>query len=92
MYPLLVTAVFHHLAPHARVIGIDHIQGLVDMSKENLRKDGIPLGEQGGGVEILCGDGRLGTFACSVPSSSDLELLTECRFTRTRQVTQIDHY
>jgi protein-L-isoaspartate(D-aspartate) O-methyltransferase len=57
---MAVTAVFHHLAPHATVVGIDHIQGLVDMSRENLRKDGIKLGTGPGEVEIICGDGRLG--------------------------------
>ncbi len=55
-----VTAVFHHLAPHARVIGVDHIRGLVDQSLENLRKDGIKIGADVGGVEIVHGDGRLG--------------------------------
>ena len=67
MYPVdvsrAVTAVFHHLAPHAKIIGIDHIQGLVDMAKENLTKDGIKLGAEGQGVEIICGDGRLGMSA-----------------------------
>lgn len=53
-----VTAVFHHLAPKAKVVGIEHIKELAEWSKENLRKDGIELGE--GGVEIIHGDGRLG--------------------------------
>ena len=54
----LVTAVFHHLAPSARVVGIEHIKELAEWSKENLRKDGVNLGE--GRVEIVHGDGRLG--------------------------------
>lgn len=57
-----VTAVFHHLVPHATVVGIDHMQGLVDMAEDNLAKDGIKLGAGPGKVEIICGDGRLGEF------------------------------
>ncbi|WRT67107.1 protein-L-isoaspartate O-methyltransferase [Kwoniella shivajii] len=59
-----LTAVLHHLAPHSVVVGIDHIQGLVDQSIINLKKDGIPLGpgEDGrGGVMMICGDGRNGS-------------------------------
>jgi len=56
-----VTAVFHHLAPNARVIGIEHIKELAEWSKENLRKDGVRVGE--GGVEIIHGDGRLGELS-----------------------------
>jgi protein-L-isoaspartate(D-aspartate) O-methyltransferase len=53
-----VTAVFHHLAPNAKVVGIEHIKDLAEWSKGNLRKDRIEVGE--GGVEIIHGDGRLG--------------------------------
>jgi protein-L-isoaspartate(D-aspartate) O-methyltransferase len=53
-----VTAVFHHLAPSAKVVGIEHIKELAEWSKDNLRKDGIQVGERG--VEITHGDGRLG--------------------------------
>lgn len=55
-----MTAVLQHLAPGVRVVGIDHIQELVDWSVDNLKKDGISVGK--GGVEIVCGDGRLGEF------------------------------
>jgi len=55
-----VTAVFHHLAPNARVIGIEHIKELADWSKDNLSKDGVKLGAVEGGVEIIHGDGRQG--------------------------------
>ena len=55
-----VTAVLHHLAPHAAVVGIDHLPGLVEMSRENLRKDGIDLGAGQGRIEMVCGDGREG--------------------------------
>lgn len=58
----LGTAVFHRLAPHARVVGIEHIEELAAQSKENLGADGVQLGsaEGGGGVEIIHGDGRQG--------------------------------
>ncbi|WWC90062.1 protein-L-isoaspartate O-methyltransferase [Kwoniella dendrophila CBS 6074] len=59
-----LTAVLHHLAPDSLVVGIDHIQGLVDQSIKNLQKDGVPLapGKDGkGGVIMLCGDGRKGS-------------------------------
>lgn len=55
-----MTAVFHHLAPKARVIGIEHIKELADWSKDNLSKDGVKLGAVEGGVEIIHGDGRQG--------------------------------
>lgn len=58
-----VTAVLHHLAPKATVIGIEHIAGLAERSKENLMKDGVKLGvSEGSGVEIICGDGRAGEY------------------------------
>ncbi|WVQ98713.1 protein-L-isoaspartate O-methyltransferase [Kwoniella sp. CBS 9459] len=38
-----LTAVFHRLAPHATVVGIDHIQGLVDQSITKLKKDGVSV-------------------------------------------------
>jgi protein-L-isoaspartate(D-aspartate) O-methyltransferase len=61
---VLVTAVFHRLAPHASVVGIEHIEELAEQSKENLEADGVQLGsaEGGGGVEIVHGDGRKGKF------------------------------
>jgi protein-L-isoaspartate(D-aspartate) O-methyltransferase len=55
-----VTAVLHYLAPHATVVGIDHLQGLVDLAKENLGKDGVKLGATEGGVKVILGDGRKG--------------------------------
>jgi protein-L-isoaspartate(D-aspartate) O-methyltransferase len=56
-----VTAVFHHLAPNTKVVGIEHIKELAEWSKGNLRKDGIEVGE--GVVEIIHGDGRLGELS-----------------------------
>lgn len=52
---------FHHLAPNARVVGIEHIKELAEWSKENLRKDGTKVGQ--GGVDIIHGDGRLGELS-----------------------------
>ncbi|KAG8942697.1 hypothetical protein FRC03_002923 [Tulasnella sp. 419] len=64
-------AVFHHLvtpdpnnmATAGKVIGIDHIQELVDWSIGNLKKDGItvtPEPKVDDGVHMVCGDGRQG--------------------------------
>jgi len=68
-----VTAVFHHLAPKAKVVGIEHIKELAEWSEENLRRDGVTLGE--GGVEIIHRDGRLGelpeTHLCSEADTQD---------------------
>ncbi|WWD15883.1 protein-L-isoaspartate O-methyltransferase [Kwoniella shandongensis] len=58
-----LTAVFHHLSPQSLIIGIDHLQPLVDQSLTNLKQDGIKVGKQsdGSGVIIFCGDGRKGS-------------------------------
>jgi hypothetical protein len=54
------------------VIGIEHISGLAEQSRENLGKDGVKLGSRvdGGSVEIICGDGRLGG-PCLLVSTDD---------------------
>jgi protein-L-isoaspartate O-methyltransferase len=62
-----VTAVFHHLAPYAKVVGIEHIREIAEWSKENLRKDGVKVGE--GGVGIVHGDGRLGELSVTICST-----------------------
>lgn len=49
------------LGPQGRVIGIDHIQGLVDLANKNMAKS--EQGRQwleGGKVKFVKGDGRLG--------------------------------
>jgi len=63
-------SIFHHLvSPPAHdgapvqgghVVGIDHIQELVDWSKGNLVKDGLERELEGGKVKLVCGDGRKG--------------------------------
>jgi protein-L-isoaspartate(D-aspartate) O-methyltransferase len=65
---VIVTAVFHHLAPQATVIGIEHIEGLVEQSKKNLRADGIELGTGPGRLEIIQGDGRQGEYNRTISS------------------------
>lgn len=61
-----MTAVFHHLAPHATVVGIEHIEGLVEQSRRNLQADGVKLGAVAGGVDIIHGDGRQGQLIVNV--------------------------
>jgi hypothetical protein len=62
------------------VIGIEHISGLAEQSRENLGKDGVKLGNgaDGGSVEIICGDGRLGGRC--------LRVFTDNRLSGTRLV------
>ncbi|BEJ15208.1 hypothetical protein CspHIS471_0409750 [Cutaneotrichosporon sp. HIS471] len=54
-----LTAVFHRLAPGATVIGIDHLDGLARLARDNLAKDGVTTGTSPG-IDIVCGDGRAG--------------------------------
>ena len=54
-------AVLHHLvSPGGKVVGIDHIEELVDWSKDNLRKDGLGDALDTGEITVIAGDGRLG--------------------------------
>ncbi|KAN0060594.1 hypothetical protein ACQY0O_007246 [Thecaphora frezii] len=60
-------AVFHRLvspgastAASGKVVGIDHIQELVDQSRTNLVKDGFGAALSSGNVELVKGDGREG--------------------------------
>jgi protein-L-isoaspartate(D-aspartate) O-methyltransferase len=52
-----LTACFGKLC--GKVYGIEHIQGLVDLSKDNIAKSDIDM-IQSGKVKILLGDGRKG--------------------------------
>lgn len=49
------------VGPQGKVIGIDHIQALVDMSKKNMSKssEGKAMLENGK-VKLIVGDGRMG--------------------------------
>ncbi|CBQ73234.1 probable l-isoaspartyl protein carboxyl methyltransferase [Sporisorium reilianum SRZ2] len=57
-------AIFHHLIStlkgKGRVIGIDHIQPLVDQANANLTADGLAAELENGRIVNLCGDGRTG--------------------------------
>lgn len=57
-------SVFHHLikGETSRVVGIEHIPQLVDLSRENLINDGMDDVLRVGKVEIVHGDGRKGEF------------------------------
>lgn len=57
-----MTAVLHKIAPNATIVGIDHLQGLADLARTNLDKDGVKHGPEEK-VEIVCGDGRAGWAA-----------------------------
>lgn len=60
-----LTAVIHNMtsSPQPKgdgmVLGIDHLPGLTDLSRRNLKNDGVDLSE-GSGIEIVTGDGRKG--------------------------------
>ncbi|PWN91433.1 protein-L-isoaspartate O-methyltransferase [Acaromyces ingoldii] len=45
------------------VVGIDHIEGLVDMAKRNLQKDQLGPHQHRGGIQAVLGDGRKGFVA-----------------------------
>lgn len=60
-------AIFHHLiSPDSegkgkgKVVGIDHIQALVDQANYNLELDGLGDKVKDGSIVNVCGDGRLG--------------------------------
>jgi len=59
-------ALFHHLVSpedsttKGKVVGIDHIQQLVDWSVENLKADGLQANTPDASIEMICGDGRQG--------------------------------
>ncbi|TKY89298.1 hypothetical protein EX895_001829 [Sporisorium graminicola] len=56
-------AIFHHLLSPSgtgKVVGIDHIQPLVDQAHSNLTADGLASQMQDGNIVNLCGDGRKG--------------------------------
>lgn len=54
-------AIFHHLvSTKGKVVGIDHIQELVDGANSNLKKDGLGSNLDEGSILNVCGDGRKG--------------------------------
>lgn len=58
-------AVFHHLvSPGGTVLGIDHLQGLVDLSRTNLARAPTTLAAMNSSppsIKLYCGDGRQGS-------------------------------
>ena len=56
-----LTALFaEFVKPGGTVVGIDHIPELVDMSRENFKKDGRAKMLDAGQVVLVAGDGRMG--------------------------------
>ncbi|TIB94000.1 protein-L-isoaspartate O-methyltransferase [Wallemia mellicola] len=60
-------AVFHHLVgPTGKVVGVDHIDKLVELSEYNLKNDGLSDMLDSGAIKMVTGDGRQG-YADSGP-------------------------
>ncbi len=55
----LVAAFYEMMDKQGKVVGIEHIQGLVDDSIQNLRKN-YEKELENGNIVVVCGDGRLG--------------------------------
>ena len=54
--------ILHQLvSPGGRVVGIEHVQELVDASLVSLRKDGLGPALDDGSIAVICGDGRKGS-------------------------------
>jgi protein-L-isoaspartate(D-aspartate) O-methyltransferase len=75
---IAVVGVLSHLVgPTGKVVGIEHIQGLVDLSRNNLVKDGFNISPdgQGPGISLVLGDGRKGNATSlgeMVPATADV--------------------
>ncbi|KAL0067451.1 hypothetical protein AAF712_005438 [Marasmius tenuissimus] len=56
-----LVAVLHHLvSPSGKVIGIEHVEELVEWSRENMLKDGLKDELDSGKIQLIAGDGRKG--------------------------------
>lgn len=59
-----LSAVFHHLVTSegitGKVVGIDHIPELVELSIQNLKRDGLGKALEEKQIEMIIGDGRQG--------------------------------
>ncbi|CAO1620038.1 unnamed protein product [Sympodiomycopsis kandeliae] len=53
-------ACFHHLTTNGKVVGIEHIQPLVDQSIQNLKNDKLGEALEKASIQVVKGDGRLG--------------------------------
>jgi len=59
-----LAAVLHQLvSPGGKIVGIDHIQELVDWSVDNLKADGLDQAMKNGEIKMIFGDGRQGYAA-----------------------------
>ena len=61
-------SVFHHLTnsesdKRGHIVGVEHIQELVDSSLENLRNDGLASELQSKRISVVAKDGREGTLS-----------------------------
>ena len=61
-----LVAVLHHLVSSegqaGKVVGIDHIPELIQLSVENLKKDGLGKSLEDNQIEMVVGDGRQGKY------------------------------
>uniref|UniRef100_A0A0W0GCJ4 Protein-L-isoaspartate O-methyltransferase n=1 Tax=Moniliophthora roreri TaxID=221103 RepID=A0A0W0GCJ4_MONRR len=55
-----LVAVLHHLVEEGKVIGIEHVEELVDWSISNLKRDGLGAALEAQQIEVVAGDGRKG--------------------------------
>ena len=55
----LCAAFYEMMERDGKVVGIDHIEDLVKLSRENLAKSYLPQLEDGS-IQLVCGDGRKG--------------------------------
>ncbi|KAK1231438.1 hypothetical protein PQX77_005447 [Marasmius sp. AFHP31] len=56
-----LVAVLHHLvSPSGKVVGIEHVEELVEWSRENMLKDGLKDELDSGKIQLIAGDGRKG--------------------------------
>jgi|ERR1700722_6834044 len=78
-----LSAIFYHLASSedktGKVVGVEHINELVDWSVENMKNDGLGRAIEEKHIEMVAGDGRLGIFFLSFALSCDfLNVLPLC--------------
>ncbi|KAK7034557.1 hypothetical protein VNI00_012404 [Paramarasmius palmivorus] len=56
-----LVAVLHHLVDGGKVVGIEHVEELVDWSISNLKRDGLGDALESGAIKVIAGDGRKGS-------------------------------
>ncbi|EEB92493.1 hypothetical protein MPER_08986 [Moniliophthora perniciosa FA553] len=55
-----LVAVLHHLVEGGKVVGIEHVEELVDWSISNLKRDGLGTALESQQIKVVAGDGRKG--------------------------------